>query len=400
MAGMLCAIRQPNFLPRLSTLAKLYASDIWVILDDVQFTRRGYQHRCYLAPVADAYLPGRWLTLPVHLPGGRATMIRDARLAEPALTARRTSASSGSTACAVPFRCPGPDPRDRGSDHGHWTARRRQRARHDRPAPPPELAQRHLSQQRHPGLRRPFRTASRPHACRRGSHVPVRNGRQPLPRPGPLRRPGTLRRDVHPAAAPGRPSPEDTRRVSALADLAAAGPERLSAAIREHVRLSSGAWNSQQAGHLDPRMAEPAENRYRRSWQPTAAKLNTRSIRGRREVHATEPAADRYPGRVAEEALLPDAYLSGVSFGLAQVADRHLWCPVIMAWRGSLQSCAPAVGTDEGRLRDGRGGGSPDAQDDPAEVASGSHQVDGLGDLFEREVDVLRVQPACGEQVP
>jgi hypothetical protein len=91
MAGMLCAIHQPNFLPRLSTLAKLYAADIWVILDDVQFTRRDYQHRCYLAPAPDALLPGRWLTLPVHLPGGRATLIRDARLAEPALTAKRTT---------------------------------------------------------------------------------------------------------------------------------------------------------------------------------------------------------------------------------------------------------------------------------------------------------------------
>jgi hypothetical protein len=91
MAGMLCAIHQPNFLPRLSTLAKLYAADIWIILDDVQFTRRDYQHRCYLAPVPDARLPGRWLTLPVHLPGGRETLIRDARLAEPALTAKRTS---------------------------------------------------------------------------------------------------------------------------------------------------------------------------------------------------------------------------------------------------------------------------------------------------------------------
>jgi hypothetical protein len=38
MAGMLCAIHQPNFLPRLSTLATLYAADIWIILDDVQFT--------------------------------------------------------------------------------------------------------------------------------------------------------------------------------------------------------------------------------------------------------------------------------------------------------------------------------------------------------------------------
>jgi hypothetical protein len=44
MAGLLCAIHQPNFLPRLSTLAKLYAAaDSWIILDDVQFTRRDYQ---------------------------------------------------------------------------------------------------------------------------------------------------------------------------------------------------------------------------------------------------------------------------------------------------------------------------------------------------------------------
>jgi WbqC-like protein family len=91
MAGLLCAIRQPNFLPRLSTLAKLYAADIWIILDDVQFTRRDHQHRCYLALVPDARLPGRWLTLPVHLPGGRETLIRDTRLAEPARTAKRTS---------------------------------------------------------------------------------------------------------------------------------------------------------------------------------------------------------------------------------------------------------------------------------------------------------------------
>jgi hypothetical protein len=52
--------------------------------------------------------------------------------------------------------------------------------------------------------------------------------------------------------------PEDTRRVSVLADLAAAGPERLSAAIREHARLSRDAWNSQQAESPDPRMAESA----------------------------------------------------------------------------------------------------------------------------------------------
>jgi hypothetical protein len=39
----------------------------------------------------------------------------------------------------------------------------------------------------------------------------------------------------------------DTHRISVLADLDAAGPERLSVAIREHARLSRDAWNSQQA---------------------------------------------------------------------------------------------------------------------------------------------------------
>jgi hypothetical protein len=209
MAGLLCAIHQPNFLPRLSTLAKLYAADIWIILDDVQFTRRDYQHRCYLAPVPDARLPGRWLTLPVHLPGGRETpdQGRPARRARPHREADLEHPAALLPARSVPIRNPEPDPRHRENDHGHRTARRRQRAHHDRPAPPPELARRHLPQQRHPAPRRPLRTAGRPHPCRRGIRVPVRNGRQPLPRPSPLRRPGTLRRDVHPAAAPGCPFP-------------------------------------------------------------------------------------------------------------------------------------------------------------------------------------------------
>jgi hypothetical protein len=46
VSDLLCAIHQPNFFPRLSTLAKLFTADIWVVLDDVQFARRDYQHRC------------------------------------------------------------------------------------------------------------------------------------------------------------------------------------------------------------------------------------------------------------------------------------------------------------------------------------------------------------------
>jgi WbqC-like protein family len=83
-----CAIHQPNLLPRLSTLAKLYAADVWVVLDDVQFTRRDYQHRARLAALHDPQQQ-RWLSLETHLPHGRATLIRNAQLADPQRAARR-----------------------------------------------------------------------------------------------------------------------------------------------------------------------------------------------------------------------------------------------------------------------------------------------------------------------
>ena len=83
-----CAIHQPNLLPRLSTLAKIYASDVWVVLDDVQFTRRDYQHRARLAALNDPQHQ-QWLSLETHLPFGRATQIRDTRLVDPDRAARR-----------------------------------------------------------------------------------------------------------------------------------------------------------------------------------------------------------------------------------------------------------------------------------------------------------------------
>jgi|SRR5579859_3603536 hypothetical protein len=85
---MRCAIHQPNFFPRLSTLAKLYAADCVVILDDVQFTRRDYQHRCRLAPLTDP-TDCHWLSLSTHLPKGRATLIKQARLVDTARCRRK-----------------------------------------------------------------------------------------------------------------------------------------------------------------------------------------------------------------------------------------------------------------------------------------------------------------------
>lgn len=83
-----CAIHQPNLLPRLSTLAKLYAAHVWVVLDDVQFARQDYQHRARLGAL---HVPERqqWLSLETHLPNGRATLIRDAQLSDPERAIRR-----------------------------------------------------------------------------------------------------------------------------------------------------------------------------------------------------------------------------------------------------------------------------------------------------------------------
>ncbi|MFD7169013.1 WbqC family protein [Streptomyces violascens] len=87
--GGLCAIHQPNLFPRLITLAKLFAADYWIVLEDVQFTRRDYQHRARLAPL-DNPARHQWLIIPTHLPQGRPTLIRDALLTAPDLARRRT----------------------------------------------------------------------------------------------------------------------------------------------------------------------------------------------------------------------------------------------------------------------------------------------------------------------
>ncbi|MFB7669514.1 WbqC family protein [Kitasatospora sp. NPDC056138] len=82
LTAAVCAIHQPNLFPRLSTLAKLYTADVWIVYDDVQFVRRDYQHRARLAQLNDPR-KWQWLSLPTHLPHGRDTLISDAHLVEP-----------------------------------------------------------------------------------------------------------------------------------------------------------------------------------------------------------------------------------------------------------------------------------------------------------------------------
>ncbi|MFI6848095.1 WbqC family protein [Kitasatospora sp. NPDC050467] len=99
--GGVCAIHQPNLFPRLSTLAKLFAADYWIVLDDVQFARRDYQHRARLAALDE---PGRrqWLSISTHLPQGRATLIRQMLITEPERCQKRTGQMIRQHYCSSP----------------------------------------------------------------------------------------------------------------------------------------------------------------------------------------------------------------------------------------------------------------------------------------------------------
>ena len=58
---MLVAIHQPCFVPWLGYLDRMLRSDLFVILDHVQFERRNYQNRCMIRLEDDT----KWLTVPV-----------------------------------------------------------------------------------------------------------------------------------------------------------------------------------------------------------------------------------------------------------------------------------------------------------------------------------------------
>lgn len=253
MAGLLCAIHQPNFLPRLSTLAKLYAADIWIILDDVQFTRRDYQNRCYLAPVGDARLPERWLTIPVHLPGGRATLIRDARLAEPALTAKRTSGVLRQYYRRAPYRSSVLDLIPRVEETITSTGRLADVSEHTtitllRLLNWPGAICRSSGIPARAG--RSERLADLAHAVGAAAYLCGTGGSRYLD-PAPFAELGLSITMFTPPEHAADLSPENARRASTLADLAAAGPRRLHAALGEH------ATRTRQSTHGSPAATYP-----------------------------------------------------------------------------------------------------------------------------------------------
>jgi hypothetical protein len=66
---VIIGIHQPNFMPWFGFFRKLVMADIFVLLDDVQFTKGGYQNRVQIkgpnGPV--------WLTLPIKKGGSKST---------------------------------------------------------------------------------------------------------------------------------------------------------------------------------------------------------------------------------------------------------------------------------------------------------------------------------------
>jgi len=58
---MKIAVHQPNFLPYLGFWDKMKQSDIFVLLDNVQFEKNSYTNRCYIKTPKGT----KWLTLPI-----------------------------------------------------------------------------------------------------------------------------------------------------------------------------------------------------------------------------------------------------------------------------------------------------------------------------------------------
>ena len=58
---MIVTIHQPDFLPWLGFFDRWEKSDLYIVLDDVQFIRRGWQHRDKIKTSQGI----KWLTVPV-----------------------------------------------------------------------------------------------------------------------------------------------------------------------------------------------------------------------------------------------------------------------------------------------------------------------------------------------
>ena len=74
-------IHQPNLFPRLKVLQKIVRGHVWVVLDDVQYMAQEWQNRARIRPLRRP-THEFWITLPVHRPNGRNSLIKDIEFSE------------------------------------------------------------------------------------------------------------------------------------------------------------------------------------------------------------------------------------------------------------------------------------------------------------------------------
>lgn len=100
---MRVAIHQPNYLPWLGYFHKIAMTDVFVFLDDVQYSKGSYTNRVQVLSTAGP----KWLTVPLKVHFGQS--IRDIQLSGPDWQRRHLEALSNYYRCSDAYRVVWPD---------------------------------------------------------------------------------------------------------------------------------------------------------------------------------------------------------------------------------------------------------------------------------------------------
>ncbi len=96
---MTVSIHQPNFIPWIGYFFKIYKSDTFVILDNVQFTKNSLINRNQIKTPQGA----AWLTLPVEQSGKFGQTIKECRIHNKELTVKKTISTLQSNYSRAPY---------------------------------------------------------------------------------------------------------------------------------------------------------------------------------------------------------------------------------------------------------------------------------------------------------
>ena len=99
MADRILAAHQPNYLPWLGYLSKVGQADVFVVADDVQYTKQGFVNRNRVR-TCDGW---QWMTVPVRSRGRSGQSIRDVELDNAQAWARKNSNTFEWNYSAAPF---------------------------------------------------------------------------------------------------------------------------------------------------------------------------------------------------------------------------------------------------------------------------------------------------------